>query len=235
MCNAEVSGALKFGSPKKRAAGGKARKSSPFTVRAKNSNQGHAVEEMLPEGEWRYVEGGWSHLDEEHETREDAGKGAGAGAGDSTDMGDGADRGHVQGAGDRGATGQGEGRGTREGEGGVERDGTGAGAATEVVAWTGAAGGPNNHVADREQRDTRSPVAPPSSGVEGTVQVVVAPDDGRGVQEGGHGVQERDSEKDRRGKGETAHATPMLLRLSSLGTPAVSYEDAFAILARKDC
>jgi hypothetical protein len=67
------------------------------------------------------------------------------------------------------------------------------------------------------------------------VQVVVAPDDGRGVQEGGHGVQERDSEKDRRGKGETAHATPMLLRLSSLGTPAVSYEDAFAILARKDC
>ena len=234
MCNVEVSGALKFGSPKKRAAGGKARKSSPFTVRAKNSNQGHAVEEMLPEGEWRYVDGGWAHLDEEHETREDAGKGAGAGAGDSADMEVGADRGQVQGAGDRDATGHGEGRGTREGEGGVERDGTGAGAETEVVAWTGAAGGPNDHVADREQKDTRSPRAPPSSGVEGTVHVVVAPHDGRGVPGGGHGVQERDPEKDRRGKGETAHATPILVRLSSLGTPAVSCAEALTILAQKD-
>ena len=77
-------------------------------------------------------------------------------------------------------------------------------------------------------------VASPS-GVEGTAQVVVVLNEGRGVQGGGHGVQERDLEKERRGKGAAAHATPTLVRLSSLGTPAVSYEDAFAILARKDC
>jgi hypothetical protein len=75
-------------------------------------------------------------------------------------------------------------------------------------------------------------VSPPS-GVEGTAQVVVMPDDGRGVQGGGHEVRERVSEKERRGEGEAAHAKPMLVRLSSLVTPAVSCLEALTILEQQ--
>jgi len=71
------------------------------------------------------------------------------------------------------------------------------------------------------------------SGVEGTAQVVVVLNEGRGVQGGGHGVQERDLEKERRGKGEAAHATPTLVRLSSLGTPAVCCAEALIILGQQ--
>ena len=75
-------------------------------------------------------------------------------------------------------------------------------------------------------------VSPPS-GVEGTAQEVVMPDDGRGVQGGGQEVRERVSEKERRGEGKAAHATPMLVRLSSLVSPAVSCLEALTVLEQQ--